>query len=94
MSSQLQYIDLTAYLAAQGYYKREYADRVNEARQARGENPLGCPRWDRCGKRFVARERRRGRKIRALGREYGITWCQRCVPTNERLPLRKAAKDP
>ncbi len=86
------FFDLTRYLAATGYYERDYADRVNAARQARAENPLGCPRWDRCAKRWVAHESRRGRRIRQLHPGRGVQWCQRCLPDAQRLPLAKCRK--
>ncbi len=83
------FIDLVEYLASIGYYGREYVDRVHAARRARGENRLGCPRWARCAKRWVAHERKRGRCIRRLAHEHGVEWCQRCVPRAQRLPLGK-----
>ncbi len=89
---RIPYLDLATYLAATGYYERLYVERVNEARRARGENPIGCPRWAKCAKRWVAHERRRGRHIRKLCHQPGVEWCQRCVSETERLPLGKNAR--
>ncbi len=87
-------VDLGDYLAAIGYYGREYVSRVNAARRARGENRAGCPRWARCAKRWVAGERKRGRRVRKLARPHGVEWCQRCIPAAQRLPLGQVRGEP